>query len=107
MCMSDFFYRNDRLFGDLPILRASAEPCIVCGHPTGDCTAESHNPQDTHISTTENNLDSMKDERLIYVFDTIYGEKQLTPYTTVKVTLAKAGTYVTVAKAKELGIIIN
>ena len=107
MCMSDFLNRYDRLFGDLPILRASAEPCIVCGHPTGDCTSDSHNPQDTHISTADNNLESMKEEKLVYVYETIYGEKQLTPYTTVKVTLAKAGTYVTVAKAKELGIIIN
>lgn len=105
--MSDFFYRNDRLFGDLPILRASAEPCIVCGHPTGDCTSDDHNPQDTHISAVDSNLSSIKDEKLIYVYETIYGEKQLTPYTTVKVTLARAGTYVTVDKAKELGIKIN
>lgn len=101
------FYSKDVLFGDIPILRASGEPCIVCGHPTGNCTPEDHNPQDIHISTTNNNLSSMQEEKLIYVDETIYGERQLTAFTTVKVVLAKAGTYVTVDKARELGIKIN
>lgn len=107
MCMSEMFYSKDTIFGDISILRASAEPCIVCGHPTGDCTPDSHNPQDIHISTTNNNLSSMKDEKLIYVDETIYGEKQLSSFATVKITLARAGTYVTVDRARELGIIIN
>lgn len=102
--MSDIFYSNNRIYGDLPILRADREPCIVCGHPTGDCTPADHNPQDIHIALTDSTLETLKDQKLIYVDETIYGERQITPYTTAKVILARAGTYVTPEKARELGI---
>lgn len=105
--MSNLFYSKNVLFGDIPISIADREPCLVCGHPTGDCTPESHNPQDIHISTSDNNLNSLKDEKLIYVDETIYGERQVTSFTTAKVVLARAGTYVTVDKARELGIKVN
>lgn len=32
------------IFGDIEILRASSEPCIVCGDPTGNCIPEGHQP---------------------------------------------------------------
>jgi hypothetical protein len=105
--MSDAFYTNDRVFGDIPILRADREPCLVCGHPTGDCTPDDHNPQDIHIDLSDSRLESLKNEKLIYVDETIYGERQITPFTTAKVILARAGTYVTVDKARELGIKVN
>jgi len=105
--MSDAFYSKDNVFGDIPILRADREPCLVCGHPTGDCTPEDHNPQDIHIALQDTNHESRRQEKLIYVYETIYGEKQITAFTTAKVVLARAGTYVTVDKARELGIKVN
>lgn len=105
--MTDIFNSQDRLFGDIPILKADREPCLVCGHPTGDCKPADHNPQDIHIALTDNTLETLKDEKLIYVDETIYGERQISPYTTAKVVLARKGSFVTLEKAKELGIKVN
>lgn len=105
--MTDIFSSQDRLFGDIPILRADREPCLVCGHPTGDCTSENHNPEDIHIAFVNSNLESTKKEKLVYVDETIYGERQISPFTTAKVVLARKGSYVTLEKAKELGIKVN
>ena len=105
--MSDIFRDQNTLFGDVSILRADREACIVCGHPTGDCTPDDHNPQDVHIDLSDSRLESLKDEKLIYVDETIYGERQITPFTTAKVILARAGTYVTAERARELGIKVN
>ena len=105
--MTDIFNSQDRIFGDIPILKADRESCLVCGHPTGDCTPEHHNPQDIHIAFVNSNLETIKDEKLIYVDETIYGIKQITPYTTARVILARKGSFVTLEKAKELGIKVN
>ena len=105
--MTDIFNSQDRLFGDIPILKADREPCLVCGHPTGDCIPQNHNPQDIHIAFVDSNLESTKEEKLIYVDETIYGERQISPYTTAKVVLARKGSFVTLEKAKELGIKVN
>ncbi len=32
------------IYGDIEILRATREPCIVCGDPTGDCVPKGHKP---------------------------------------------------------------
>jgi hypothetical protein len=46
----------------------------------------------------------MKESQLVLVEETVYGERQITPFTKSKVLLAKKGTYITVEKAIELGI---
>lgn len=105
--MTDIFNSQDRLFGDIPILKADREPCLVCGHPTGDCKPADHNPQDIRIAFVDSNLENIKEEKLIYVDETIYGERQISPYTTAKVVLARKGSFVTLEKARELGIKVN
>ena len=32
------------IYGDIEILRATGEPCIVCGDPTGNCVPKGHKP---------------------------------------------------------------
>lgn len=105
--MSDMFYSQDRLYGDIPIARADREPCVVCGHPTGDCVPEDHNPQNIHIAFAATEAETLKDVPLIYVDEDIWGERQISPFTTAKILLAKKGQQVTLEKAKELGIKIN
>jgi len=105
--MSDIFYSQDKLYGDIEIHRATREPCLVCGHPTGDCTPEDHNPQDVHIAFAATESATLDDNRLIYVDEVIWGEKQISPFATAKVLLARKGQQVTLSRAKELGIKIN
>ena len=101
--MSDIFRSGDYIYGDIPFSKADREPCIICGHPTGDC--KDNNDQDIPVILFGTSvIETMKESQLVLVEETVYGERQITPYTKSKVLLAKKGTYVTVEKAIELGI---
>jgi len=91
------------LYGDLPFMPANREPCIICGHTTGDCTTTEAEP--SHIFGVTATAGSMNDNQKILVENDIIEEVQLTPFTKSKVLIARAGSYVTIARAKELGII--
>lgn len=109
--MSDYFYtigfgvfsRTDETADGVPILRADRSACIICGHPTGDCSPESH--EKVEIAFATQTLESFKDIQKILVEETVYENRQITPFTTARVIIAKKGSYVTVERAKELGII--
>jgi hypothetical protein len=100
--MSDIFRSGDYVFGDIPITKADRTPCIVCGHPTGDCAPD--HQEAPYIAFADTVIDSMKDKQLVLVQETVYGERQISPFTKAKVILARKGSYVTVEKAIELGI---
>ena len=109
--MSDSFYsssfsifsKTDETADGIQILRADRSPCIVCGHPTGDCSPGSH--EKVEIAFATQTLESLKDIQKILVEETVYENRQITPFTTARVIIAKKGSYVTVERAKELGII--
>ena len=91
------------LYGDIPFMAATREPCIICGHTTGDCATPESEP--SHIFGVSSTAGSMNDGQKILVEKDIIEEVQLTPFTKSKVLIARAGTYITIARAKELGII--
>jgi hypothetical protein len=37
-------FMAEYIYGDIEILRATGEPCIVCGDPTGNCVPTGHKP---------------------------------------------------------------
>lgn len=96
------FRNDDVVLGDIPIFRANREPCPVCKHPTGDCTTDTAIP--THVAFTDNVIESLKDLQTILVEENIYEDRQITPFTKTTVIVVHKGSYVTVEKAKELGI---
>ena len=100
--MSDVFRSSDYLYGDIPISRADREPCVVCGHPTGDCIPEGHEEPVVAFSQvrTENN-DTI---RLVLVKEDVYITKQVSPYATSRILAARAGQYISQEKAQELNI---
>jgi len=95
------FY-NDSVLG-IDILRATREPCIVCGHPTGDCSSSESKHDNIAFATQV--IHSMIDSQKILVEETVYENRQITPYTVTRVVIARKGSYITVAHAKEIGII--
>ena len=110
--MSDSFYSSsfsifsntDETADGIQIIRADRSACIVCGHPTGDCSPETHEPLQIAFATEV--LESFKDIQKILVEETVYENRKITPFTTARVILAKKGSYVTVERAKELGIVL-
>lgn len=94
--------RKEYIYGDIQILRHNQEPCIICGHPTGDCSTEHSAPK--HIwGVTE--VPSMEDTTMVLVEEDIITYRQITPFTRAKVILARAGQKISVTRARELGIV--
>jgi len=96
------FRNDDVVLGGIPILRADREMCPVCKHPTGDCTTDTARPM--HIAFADTVLETLKDSQMILVEEDIYEDRQITPFTKTTVITVHKGSYVTLEKAKELGI---
>lgn len=93
-----------RLFDDISVSGANREPCIVCGHPTGDCQGDSDPPRAiAGFGTTE----SLKQQQTFYLEQDIYEEKQITPFTKTKVLIHRAGKHIPYLEAEKLGLIID
>ena len=90
------------LLPDVRIVRARREPCIVCGHPTGDCADNAVAPRTIIGEYIERPPDKPVD---VLVPEDIYEERQITPFTRAKVLLAAKGTFVSTERAIELGIL--
>lgn len=86
----------------MEILRADRQPCPVCGHPTGDCVGDS--PPPSHIAGA-GLFPSFRHEEMIKVNEDVYEEILVSEFTTMRVLVATAGTYVPRSVAIRVGII--
>jgi hypothetical protein len=94
--------QKEVIFGDITITHADRSPCIICGHPTGDCAGSADKPD--HIS----GIGAFKsvDEKLTFlVEEDIWEERQINPFHQQKILIARKGRYISHAKAEELGLL--
>ena len=88
--------RNDEIsIPGVPFVAPSFGPCIVCGHPTGDCNEDDH----SILFKDEQN------ENEFLVEEDVVERKWVTQNHLAKVVVAAAGTRITRQKAKDLGLI--
>jgi hypothetical protein len=93
---------KEYVLGSIPVIRHNSEPCIVCGHPTGDCATPTSAPH--HIwGVTQ--VPSLEDSTMILVEEDVIQWRQITPFTKSKVVLARKGQQIPVTRARELGIV--
>jgi hypothetical protein len=90
-----------RLFDDVYSLSADRQPCIICGHPTGDCTGDSAPPE---VIAGMGVTEKLKEEQTFYLEEDIFVEKQITPFTKAKVLLHKKGSQIPLLEAERLGL---
>lgn len=95
--------RDGFIFGNIPFVPATREPCPVCGHPTSDCS-NGQRIAPKEIVGVET-FPSLHKTTKVVVEEDIYEMRQITPFTNVKVLVARAGQQVTVEQAKELGLL--
>lgn len=93
---------GQRRIGEYVISMADRQPCLVCGHLTGDCTGMSEKPDHIWGLGASPTLES---NQTILVEENIYEERQITPYTKSRVLLAAKGKQIPLARARELGLI--
>jgi hypothetical protein len=99
------FSGDDSESGDvygISYLRASRKPCLVCGHPTGDCTGESGPPETIWGYNTNSSLDK---KTTFYVEDDYYEERELVPGFVTRVLIHRKGKHIPLEEAKKLGLI--
>lgn len=93
--------RDRRLFNDVYLVESRREPCMVCGHPTGDCAGDSGPPVAiAGFGITE----SLIDEQTFYLEEDIYEERQITPFNKIKVLVHKKGKQIPLREAERLGL---
>jgi hypothetical protein len=93
-----------QLFEDTWALEANREPCLICGHPTGDCSGDnSSNIRIAGFGTTE----GLRAVQKFLVEEDIYVERQITPFFKTKILLHKKGKQIPYLEAEELGLIKN
>jgi len=88
----------------LTFLRATRQPCPVCGHPTGDCTGDSGPPKRIWGL---GDIPSMVEGQTVLVGEDIWEEQEITPGVMTRVLVARAGSKIPLLKAQELGIFDN
>jgi len=94
--------REERILGgDARLLKASRQPCPICGHPTGDCTGESGPP----IRVLGPDIfPSLSHEEVFIVEEDVYEERPISKLTTSRVLVARKGTAMPLSKARDLGL---
>ncbi len=99
--LSQYGSNHRRIYDDVYLLESKREPCIVCGHPTGDCSGESGPPKNiAGFGTTE----SLIDEQTFLVEEDIYEDRQITPFTKIRVLIHKKGKQIPLREAESLGL---
>ena len=94
--------QTEVIFGDITITHADRSPCIICGHPSGDCAGTSQAPD--HISGI-GAFKSVDNTLTFLVEEDIWEERAINPFHTQRVLIARKGRYISHAKAKELGLL--
>lgn len=100
------FYKDNhkslsrQILPGVSLAKADRQPCPICNHPTGDCTGDL---EVDHIILAE---EAPKDKNLVQVKERITKKVLVAPgLPEIDVVVADAGSYVSVEKAKELGIV--
>lgn len=89
------------LNGEVRILRATNEPCIVCGEVGGNCTGELPAPEKL---VGLGIFPSLGHEETFVVSEDTWKEVAISDKTTTRVLVARKGTTMPISKAKELGL---
>lgn len=90
------------IFDGVRLVRADRSPCPICSHPTGDCSGDNSEPR----AIVGLGIFKSVDENItITVEEDIWEEKQINPFYTARVLLARKGQKIPVTKARELGLL--
>jgi hypothetical protein len=92
---------RDDIYRDIKFSRADRQPCLVCGHPTGDCSTDTSNP--THVIGFD--VAGKDNTPLIFLEEDVWEERAITPYTRARVLVYKKGQSIGHDEAKRLGLI--
>lgn len=90
--------------GDVRVSRADRSPCVVCGHPTGDCAGDSPSlaPEKVWGYNTNSSLD---DVVTFYMEEDFIEEREIAPGIVTRVVIHRKGKNIPLNEAKRLGLV--
>jgi hypothetical protein len=83
-------------------LKADRMPCLVCGHPTGDCKGDSPPPETIWGFNTGSSLDV---NQTFYLEHDITEVKEIAPGVKTRILVYPKGKQIPLEEAKKLGLI--
>lgn len=93
------------IFGDIEILRASSEPCIVCGDPTGNCTPEGHKPPEKLFGLGI--FKSLDDKQTFRVQEDFFVDEEISTGIFTKVRKFAVGQVIPLSEARKYNLTRN
>lgn len=93
----------DYILDRVPVLRATRQPCVVCGNKSGDCTSGDYG-EPKHLITLGKD-EELANTDMIEVQEDVFELRQISKTTTGKFLVARKGQQISRKKAAELGII--
>lgn len=95
------FGRSDEYIAGIRILRADRSRCVVCGHPTGDCTGE----EAEHVTVAGPGIyQSLPYEETFIVEADIWEDRVLTSGANTRVLVHPKGAAIPLSEAQRLGL---
>lgn len=95
--------QDQYILGNIRLIRATQEPCPVCGHPTGDCQGGEQMPISKIL--LHGTTPSLEDEQQVLVEEDIHEERLIGELTTARFLIARKGSKISFEKARQLGIL--
>ena len=94
--------QSRRIYDDVYVYESNREPCIICGHETGDCTGDSGPPKKmAWLGYTESLIDS----QTFLIEEDIYEETQINSFLKSNVLVYKKGKQIPYLEAEKRNLI--
>lgn len=93
------------IYGDIQILRATGEPCIVCGHPNGGCAPEGHEPPEKLIGLGL--FKSVDEKQTFQVMEDFFLPEEVSPGVFAKVRKFSRGQVIPLSEARKYNLTRN
>lgn len=94
---------EEYIYGDFKILRADRQPCIICGHPSGDCSSSTSHALDSMFGIGL--FESVDNEHKVMVEEDILEERVMYGNVTIKVIKFRKGQMISIEEARQNGLL--
>lgn len=93
------------IYGDIEILRATREPCIVCGDPTGDCVPQGHKPPEKLLGLGI--FKSLDEQQTYRILEDFFVTEEVSPGVFTKVRKFAVGQIIPLSEARKYNLTRN
>lgn len=93
------------IYGDIEILRATREPCIVCGDPTGDCVPQGHKPPEKLLGLGI--FKSLDEQQTYRILEDFFVTEEVSPGVFTKVRKFAVGQIIPLSEARKYNLTPN